>query len=173
MDYRDEQDWRLFRQGDKRAFDRIYGRHKDRMYSYCLYASGDPEVSRDVVQESFMKLLEKRDKHDFDSGLDNWLFVCVRNAMFNHLRKRRHRRNHEYSEVLADQVVANPGEARVMLQLLLGRLTVRDRDMILMREFVGLTISEIALASEATEGAVRVRLHRIRKRLTEMYREDQ
>jgi RNA polymerase sigma-70 factor (ECF subfamily) len=173
MDDTDKKDWRLFRRGEKRAFDRIYVRHKDRMYSYCLYTSGDPEMSSDVVQESFMKLLQKRDRHDFESGLDNWLFVCVRNCLFNHLKRRRVRQSHEYGQIFAGGVTNNPGEARVMLQQVLAHLAASERDIILMREFLGLTIPEISNAVGASEGAVRVRLHRIRKRLTEVYREDQ
>ena len=169
MDDRSRQDWREFRQGSRKAFDRLYVRLKDRLFSYCLYTSGDPELSRDVVQESFVKLLENQTDTEFESGLDNWMFVCVRNSLYNRLKRRRVRQQHEYSQALSESAALNNGEARVMLQQVLANLSVEERDLILMREFLGLTIPEISEAIAASEGAVRVRLHRIRKRIIELH----
>ncbi|MFH1687504.1 MAG: sigma-70 family RNA polymerase sigma factor [bacterium] len=144
----DRQDWRDFRHVDKQAFDRIYLRYKDRQYGY-------PRVACETVRQSRGAGL--------DRGLDIWLFVRVRNCLYNHLKEHRVRQNHEYTQALTDGADYNQGEARNMLRQMLARLDVRERELILMREFLGLTIPEIAAVAGDPDGAVRVRLHRVRK----------
>ena len=163
MDYSDEKDWLAFCRNEPQAFDRIYRRHKDGLYDFCLYVTGDGRLSEDLVADVFTRLIRMKNKLEIESSLKNWLFICVRNMAYNLIRKR----NREYN--LMSQIKFNQEavdiELKVFIEDILSRLDADERELILLRERQGFTIRELAEIVNISEEAVRTRLYRIRKKM--------
>ncbi len=165
MEDRDRLDWRLFEEGDQTAFDRIFQRHRRHLLKYCSYMTGNSAVGEDVVQETFMRLLEQKGSLTIRSSLKDWLFICARNHSLNLLAKRRR------MEQSLPPVINNDdcrSEMKWLLQEVLGKLNNDERDLILMREQQQYSIIEMATLLGISREAVRVRLFRIRKKMYEL-----
>ena len=160
MDRLDSEDWSGFSNGDDRAIERIYQRHKDRLFSYCVYVTGDRQIGEDVVQETFLRLMQQRGRLTIKTSLRNWLFICARNLTFNLLKERGGTPDGAYPPVEEADV-----EMKLFVESVLSRLSVEERELILLREQQQFSIRELAEMLELSEEAVRVRLFRIRKKM--------
>jgi RNA polymerase sigma-70 factor (ECF subfamily) len=162
----DNRDWQKFCRGDTNALERIYSRHKDSLFSYCLYASGDRQLSEDVVQEAFLRLMEQRGRLKIRTTLKNWLFICTRNLLINCMKK-------DNRQVLslsgaADVSSAMSIETKLFIENVLDKLAVDQRELILLREQQRFTIREIADMLCVSESSIKVRLYRVRKKMREI-----
>ena len=83
---------RLFesiRQGDIGAYEMLFIKY---YLSMCMIARRiveDEDVAKDLVQEIFIRLWEKRKTYDFQEMTDIFLYVSVRNKCFDYLRSRK------------------------------------------------------------------------------------
>lgn len=71
------------------AFEELYLRYFDRVYSYLRLAIKDENEAEDVAQQVFMKALETIPKPSFEARrpLRAWLFIVARNAALDHWRR--------------------------------------------------------------------------------------
>jgi len=166
----DISNWRRFCRGDQRAFEQIYLQHKDKMYSYCLYVSKDKQLSEDVVQESFTRLLSLDDNADNIQSPANWLFICARNLILNHLSSRKSEENNVAS-MTGIVTESMSTETRLFIDEVLSQLESEERALILLREYQQFTMKELAEMLDTNESSVRVRLFRIRQKLQKIRKE--
>jgi RNA polymerase sigma-70 factor (ECF subfamily) len=73
----------LLRQGDKEAYTIIYDRYKNLLYSHAYRKLGDPEEVKDVLQELFTNLWNKRADIPVTMNLSGYLYAGVRNRVLN------------------------------------------------------------------------------------------
>ena len=166
MDQLDREDWRRFRRGEVTGLERIYNRHKDKMYTYCLYVTGDHQLSKDIVQEAFVKLMEQKAKLDSGTRIKGWLFICARNLTYNHL-KRQSRQSVPLAGI-SNPTVEMGVETKLFIQDVLDKLALNERELILLREQQQFSIEEISMMLGISKEAVRVRLYRIRKKMQQI-----
>lgn len=72
----------LLKKGDREAFTAIYERFFAVLYIHAFNRLKDKDEAKDVVQNLFIKLWNKRDSVDF-SNLSNYLYTAVRNGVMN------------------------------------------------------------------------------------------
>lgn len=72
--------------GDVGAFNAIYWQHHQAIYANILKLTKDPSVARDILQEVFMTLWEKRATIKPDQPLIGWLFTISFNKSVSYLR---------------------------------------------------------------------------------------
>jgi RNA polymerase sigma-70 factor, ECF subfamily len=148
-------------ESDRRdRFERMFHMHHRLVLAYALRRA-TPQMAQDVVAETFTVAWRRLD--DVPDPELPWLYGVARRVLANELRSDRRR------GALAERVSAEPltGDAGGDLQLMqaLARLRARDRELLLLTAWEGLTSAEAATAIGCTRAAVRVRLHRARKRL--------
>ncbi len=73
---------------DAGAFDALYWKYHQAIYRNILKLTKDPEVARDILQDVFSMLWEKRMDIDSQQSVSGWLFVLSFNQSVNHLRKK-------------------------------------------------------------------------------------
>jgi RNA polymerase sigma-70 factor (ECF subfamily) len=73
------------REGDRDAFAKIYDVYFAPLYQHAYNRLRDTEAAKDVVQELFTVLWEKRELLDLKTNLSNYLFTSVRNRVLNAL----------------------------------------------------------------------------------------
>jgi RNA polymerase sigma-70 factor (ECF subfamily) len=156
-------------------FGEIYDRHAVAVHRYIARRVG-PSLADDLVAETFLAAFRGRRRYRPDAAVAlPWLYGIATNLL------RRHRRTElaqyralqrtgvdpvssdGYEEPVTARVVAS--EWTRALVGALARLTVRERDVVLLAVWGELSYEEVAAALQIPVGTVRSRLNRARRRL--------
>ncbi len=78
--------------GSSAAFDELYLRYEQKIYSYLLYLVRDGERTSELFQDTFLQLHRSRATYDASRGFAPWIFSIARNLGLNELRRTRRRR---------------------------------------------------------------------------------
>ena len=150
--------------------------HIDALYRYAMVLSCNAAVASDLVQETYVRALSFRNKLRDDNNIKSWMFTILRNIWLNQLRKE------QSSPDLTEPDCAEVMEPAKGLQLdphqqLMRKMAterVREairqlpddfREVILLREYEGMSYREIAELVGCPAGTVMSRLARARARL--------
>ncbi|VAW29211.1 hypothetical protein MNBD_BACTEROID07-157 [hydrothermal vent metagenome] len=77
------------KKGNPDAFKEVFRVLYPRLKGYCkLFISNESQVE-DIIQESFLKLWEKRDSIQTEKSVESFVFVIVRNRCLNYLKKKK------------------------------------------------------------------------------------
>jgi RNA polymerase sigma-70 factor, ECF subfamily len=79
----------LVKNGDERALVEIIALHQEAIIAYIYCLSGDLELSKDLCQESFLKLIKNPPLMLVGKSLRSWLFRVCRNKYMDHLRRQK------------------------------------------------------------------------------------
>jgi RNA polymerase sigma-70 factor (ECF subfamily) len=163
--------------GDEAAFGRLVERYMRRAYYAALSLVGSREDALDLSQEAFARAYRSRAAIDPERPFYAWLYQILRRLCFNFLRDRKTRvraLEQAGSWLAADAAHrAGPGPAEALEQEERRRLVAaaietlpdREREVLALKEFEGLSYKEIAALVGVPIGTVMSRLYSARKRL--------
>jgi RNA polymerase sigma-70 factor (ECF subfamily) len=77
------------RQGDAAVLEALVGQYQYRLVRYLIYLLGRREGVDDLVQETWLRVLERGSSYDGQSRFEPWLFRVARNIALDGMRKRR------------------------------------------------------------------------------------
>ena len=147
----------------QQRFREAYDEHVRAVAAFALRRAPTAADAEDVVAETF--LVAWRRFADAPSDLRPWLFGVARHVLRHHYRagQRRDALSARLGEALA---ALGPGAADDgWLVDALRRLPERDRDVLTLTAWEGLSHAEAGLVLGCSPAAVAVRLHRVRRRL--------
>lgn len=75
-----------FVQGEKGAFDKIYAAYSPGMFGICLRYTRCEDDAKDVLQESFIKLYQSREKFDVDLSIGAWIKAITIRTALNYIK---------------------------------------------------------------------------------------
>jgi RNA polymerase sigma-70 factor, ECF subfamily len=75
------------RQRDVAFLQELVGRYQYRLVRYLIYLLGRRDEVDDLVQETWLRVLERGSSYDWHSRFEPWLFTIARNLAIDHLRK--------------------------------------------------------------------------------------
>ncbi|MCK7559356.1 sigma-70 family RNA polymerase sigma factor [Chitinophaga sedimenti] len=163
-DLDDDHLWRQLQQGSESAFKELFSRYFRRMITIAYYELKDVESSRDVVQEAFANLWEKRANLDCDANPKSYLITSVRNACSNLHRKRgshdRYVRQVEPTEPVIQPRWMENKELGVSLELAFSSVPAASQHAVRMRYQHGFSCKEIARMNNISEGSVKNNISR-------------
>ena len=164
----------------------VFEAEESPLLRYAFGLVGRREVAEDLVQDAFLRLHQHWEEVQQPRA---WLFRCVRNRAYNHLRD--HKRetltdpvNQEeigeregtvpgsrgaMSQETSDEVLGKM-EAAGTLHMLIGELDERDQLLLRLKYFEGLKYEEISQRSGMSVGNVGYRLHHILRELADLLR---
>jgi RNA polymerase sigma factor (sigma-70 family) len=152
------------------AFDRLYRECRDDVFAYAAGLLRDRSAAEDVTAQAFERAYRKRRGFDARRGSGRaWIFGIARNAALDELRRRR--RIAELAADPEDLGAAAPDESaemalrRTALREAMASLDARERELVGLKFFAGLTNSEIASVIGASESNAGTRLHRAMTKL--------
>lgn len=128
-----------YRGGDAEAFDILYQRHARNLHAFALGLTRDADAARDVVQESFVRLLERAEPQ----RVGVFLYTVARNLIRDEGRRRSVRRG--TFDVLG-RLFSRRARARTANERLpdeLEALPPESREIVLLKVFGGFTFAEI------------------------------
>jgi RNA polymerase sigma factor (sigma-70 family) len=149
-------------------FQAAFAQHKDVVYRFAWRMSG-PAAAEDITQDVFVTLL--RDPNRFDPArgtLRAFLLGIARKLALKHWRAE-HRFEALDEESMAAEIVDFDGnDLGEMVGRAVRALGPLQREVVILAEYEGLTLAEIARAVDAEVGTVKSRLHRARENLRRM-----
>ena len=159
------------RRGDPRAYEEVVERTYRHVYTQALRLVGDRHEAEDVAQEAYLRMFRGLPGFRGDARFETWLYRIVANTAMTHLRRRRRfgelltEPGDEPERVPADVRFADQAADRDELIRALAALPLSLRSVVVLKDVYGLSCREIGGELGISEGAVKVRLHRARRRL--------
>jgi len=157
---------------DNEGFETLVREQKDRVFSYATMLLRNRAEAQDVVQEAMVRLWQHQDGVE-SAGAPMWLKRTTHNLCIDRLRRRKTRPEVGVEELEATCTDATPGPDRLAasdelgreIEQALGKLSVQDRAVLVLREIQRRPYGEIAELLELPMGTLKARLHRAREQL--------
>jgi RNA polymerase sigma-70 factor, ECF subfamily len=149
----------------------------DGLYSYARILTRNHAEAEDLVQETYVRAMQAMGRLRAESNIKGWLFTILRNIWFNQLRKRRNGPQMVEIEVgdgVANSIAEPSKDAHDLyvskieaeqVRAAIQELPVEFREIVLLREYEGLSYLEIASVLNCPVGTVMSRLGRARTKL--------
>ena len=154
----------LLRGGSQKAFAELYARYKRGLFAFCLRLLCNTQEAEDAVHETFVKLA--RASIAEPSALKSWLYRVARNECL--MTRRRDRASGDADGVWEDETplsLAEKADTRSIVQGALERLSAEYREVLLLREFEGMSYGEIVEVTGTSAASVKSKLFRARRAL--------
>ena len=164
---------RRARGGDAEAFRNLLQSHRSAITS-TLIACGtrNEDTARDLAQEVAIRAWQRLATLDDERSFTAWIRRIAANAARDHLRRMAVRREDDLEHALdlaGDDDPHRRAERTAELRLMLAALEGEDREVVelLIARAEGTSVEELAASTGLSEGALKMRLMRARKRLRE------
>jgi RNA polymerase sigma-70 factor (ECF subfamily) len=157
--------------GESSAFDVLVARWEDKIRGAAFRLLGSEEEARDAAQEAFLKAYRGLPAFKREARFSSWLYQIAVNLCRDRLRRRKGRTlvSLEALEEVGPVIVGRePGAHDLVEQLdlrravrrAIGALPAEQREIVILKEYQGLTFLEIAQALELPVSTVKTRLYR-------------
>jgi len=159
-----------YRDGDVRAFEDLYARHRGGVFRYVLRQVGFRAAAEEVFQEVWTNIISSRSRYRVEARFATFLYRVAHNCVIDHFRRRPPLQlialDDDAEEALQvpgpqqeqpERAVARRQTARQLLRAL-ALLPDEQRAVFLLREEGGLTLEEIAEATGVGRETVKSRL---------------
>jgi RNA polymerase sigma-70 factor (ECF subfamily) len=176
--------------GDKKALSLLVQTYSERIYNLALKILRNREDAEDVLQESFMTVVEKINTFDGRSSFFTWIYRVATNASLMKLRKKRMiftefpdnpDLEKSFENLAFVDLSQDPSfnldnkELKKILDKAIGALPEIYRAVFILRDLEYLSIRETSKILEISEENVKIRLRRarlfLRDKITEYYSE--
>ena len=153
---------------------------KNELYRLALRITLNPAEAEDVVQETMIKIWNRRDQWDEIESIEAFCLTICRNLAVDKMRKIEGQ-NQSLDEVANDapdrSYSSNPEEQAMqqdrieLIRRLIGQLPEKQRSAMQLRDFEGKSYKEIATIMGISEEQVKVNIFRARQAIRQKYLE--
>ena len=166
----------LLKAGNVDALEQLIMRWRSLAETYAVSILHDPQTAEDAVQEAFSRIYAARASLDEGRSFSAYLYMIVKRICIDELRKQR-----RFPELPGDlpEPPVDSAEAEYLKGLerlkrihLVANLDETDRKLLLAFSLESKPTKEIAREMNVSDGQVRVRLHRIRRKLRKGMNDD-
>ena len=158
--------------GDRSAFRLLYDLHSSKSYNTAYRILQDPDVTKDAVQDSFIKVYKNISSFEFESSFSTWFYRILVNTCLDYLRKK------DTIEIFDDQRYneeSYSGDIKEMLDKEIALLPDAYRTVFVLYEVEGFSHTEISSILKIAVGTSKSNLHRakeiLKKKLQDVYKE--
>jgi len=132
------------REGSETAFAELYNAYSEVLFSFLLKLGVQGEDCKDVIQQTFVKLWERREGLKEELSLQSYLITIAKNDIYNTIKKRLVEKKHQAIPQEADEKALQVSEVRDLLQNILRELPHKRREVFTMSRIEGYSNQEIA-----------------------------
>lgn len=172
---------RLVVEGDSKAFEPLFMRHKDIISAMLVKRSANAEDVDDLLQEAFMKAFININRYNPDYDFGAWICTIAKNAFVDFNRSRRNKAlnpdNNLPLEGTAQATAPSPEESiinaqqRAQMERYIATLPEDYRRLFVMRFLEEYTYEEIAETLQMKLGTVKTRIFRVRAMMCKLITE--
>lgn len=153
------------------AFKKIFEANSKKIYHLCYGYTGDEDSANDLMQETFLKVWQNLDKFRNQAMISTWIYRIAVNTCLTYLRSEKRQAKDELTPELEEttgEVLSEKNEQVAQLYKCISKLEETERIIITM-VLDEVPYPEIAEISGISEGNLRVKVFRIKQKLTELY----
>jgi len=164
----------LIKKGDTTAFATLVDKHKDMVFTICVKIVRKAEDAEELAQDVFLKVYEKLNTFRGDARFSTWLYRIAYNAAISKTRKRRLEveaiddftiNNYSIDDVREELQAADKEEQQALLNKAMESLSEDDYLIIKLFYLSELPVKDISEITGLSQANVKVKLHRIRKKM--------
>jgi RNA polymerase sigma-70 factor (ECF subfamily) len=144
----DEELLRRFNHGDEAAFEVLVRRFERPLYNFILRSTRDGEQAAELLQEVFLRVVQRAGEFQGQSKVSTWLYTIARNLCIDTSRKMAFRRHRSLD---APSGGADDGEGQALMDRIASPVAASDRNVIAQDLSVRITAAVEALPDEQRE----------------------
>ena len=176
--YTDEMLISRFQSGDENAYVELVNRYKDKLTNFVFYFLKDEEHSEDIVQETFIRLYEKKHYYKEIAKFSTWIYTIARNLANTELRKKSRTKimylsqmsnyKKDYDLKSSDPELNKNIENEFLMKEIhaaIDKLPENYKSVIILRDIQGLDYEQISNIIGVPLGTVKSRINRARLQL--------
>ncbi len=176
--YTDEMLISRFQSGDENAYIELVNRYKDKLINFVFYFLKDEENAEDIVQETFIRLYEKKHYYKQIAKFSTWIYTIARNLANTELRKKSRNKIMYLSQMNSHKkdydLKSNDPELnskieneflRKEIHFAIDKLPENYKSVIILRDIQGLDYEQISNIVGIPLGTVKSRINRARLQL--------
>ncbi|MBU4350787.1 sigma-70 family RNA polymerase sigma factor [Candidatus Parcubacteria bacterium] len=177
MDFNQERQLVKEAKKNSEAFTRLYDYYYPRIFGYVLKRTGDVEISKDIVSETFIKALKNinqfqwRQTIGIGPNFGSWLYRIASNEISNFFRKQKPVTSLEFisdprsesdlhNEIIEAQTKLARHEDFIFFQKQIVLLSLKYQEVLVLRFFEKKKVKEIAEILGKSQGTIKSLLHR-------------
>lgn len=179
--------WDSIHNGNNKAFRQLYDDHANMLYAYGMKIAQDRELVEDAIQTIFLNIYEKRKSISRPESIVAFLFTSLRNVILHEFRDQRlsliplddefNNKSglNDYSFKLEIdpcrllELDEEEHEKQELLQAILNSLSGKQREIIYLRYYKGLSVEEVASIFNTNNQQIYKSVSRIIKKLREQH----
>lgn len=154
--------------GDLDKLGLLFERYNQRLYRFFYRMTHRKDVSEDLVQNVFERILKYRKSYTNGGSFSTWIFQIARNLQIDHYRGSKNKKEIDdyvnWDQLRGDDLQSeepNPNDNELkLLQKALDQLDDIKKQTLVLSRFEGFKYKEIAEIMNCTESAVKVRIFR-------------
>ncbi|MCF8255901.1 MAG: sigma-70 family RNA polymerase sigma factor [Bacteroidia bacterium] len=149
-------------------FEELYKTYWQKIFRLCMGYVNDADIAKDMAQETFIIVWEQLPKFRNESSISTWIFRIATN---NCLRQIEKQKRFPKSEMPINLEEEKPESQEPQIQFLyqcISELPEMDR-VIISLELENIKQAEIANIVGLSDANIRVRIHRIKEKLTQKF----
>lgn len=179
MELNNENLWDQLRSGNQKAIEDLYRFNYQVLYSYAFKICRDKELSKDCIQELFVQLWEKRNQLNEVSRVRSYLLQSVWHSLIKKIKNENklisldENAHYNIDVVFSRELILIDKQSKKdktrLLNMALKKLSSREREIIFMQYYEGLTIDEIQQITELKYQSIKNLTYRAMKSLRETF----
>lgn len=153
------------------AFEEIYELYWQRIFRLCMGYVNDTDLAQDLAQETFIIVWQQLPKFRNESSVGTWIFRIASNNCLRQIEKEKKFTKTDLPVNLEEKKQESMEPQIQMLYQFISELPETDR-IIISLELEEVKQAEIAHIVGLSESNIRVKIHRIKEKLTQKFREN-
>lgn len=151
-------------------FEEIYEAYSQAVYRLCLGYTNDAEKAKDIVQDSFISVWKNLESFRGESQIGTWIYRIATNHCIKAMNKEK-RQQARNLEIPRLQIEAKENSNIILLRKYISALPEVDR-LIISMELEEIPQNQIAEILGISHGNIRVRVHRIKEKLSQSFKKE-
>lgn len=151
------------------TFEEVYQAYWPKVFRICMGYVNDHDWAKDITQETFVNIWQHLPEFRNESGIGTWIFRIASNQCLRQIEKQKRMPKAEMPEHLPEKNEPTNDKRIGFLYQCISELKEVER-IIISLEMEDMKQAEIAEIVGMSEGNVRVKLHRIKEKLSEKFK---
>jgi RNA polymerase sigma-70 factor (ECF subfamily) len=173
-DDRDEIIMQNVKEGNLSEMSVLFERYHLRLYNFFIRMGINKDMSRDMTQNLFYRMIRHRHTYKNGSSVKSWIFQIARNLHFDYRRQQKRSEDiilmtDTYPNDVVDSEEGYSSEEYERLELAIMSLTDEQREIIVLSRYMGFKYEEISTITSQSVAAIKVIMHRALKQLRGIY----
>ncbi len=162
--------WTSSSQLNKMAFEEIYKAYWQKVFRVCMGYANDYDLAKDMAQEAFIIVWQQLPKFRNEADIGTWIYRIATNNCLRQVERQKRFPKAELPLNLVEEKQVNIEPQIQLLYLFISELPETER-IIISLELENVKQSAIAQIVGLSEANTRVKIHRIKEKLTQKFKE--